>query len=93
MRKAGSMEVSEHKMLQNVFHLDDRPVTSLIVSRADVHSLDGEMTISHAFRLCAEWCEMGSFLGIRQPGLLNELLGFIHVCEMLAVDSDLQEFF
>ena len=61
MRKAGSMEVSEHKMLQNVFHLDDRPVTSLIVSRADVHSLDGEMTIVQAFRLCAEGCEMASY--------------------------------
>lgn len=61
MRKAGSIEVSEHKMLQNVFHLDDRPATPLIVSRADVHSLDGEMTIAQAFRLCADGCEMASY--------------------------------
>ena len=89
------MEVSEHKMLQNVFHLDDRPVTSLIVSRADVHSLDGEMTIVQAFRLCAEGCEMGRYSWYPACYELRRGASRFHQCfsEILGTDSDTQEFF
>jgi hypothetical protein len=33
-RDAGVIEHHEHQMVQNVFHLDDRPLTSLMVPRS-----------------------------------------------------------
>ena len=47
-REAGLIEENEHQMVQNVFHLDDRPLTSLMVPRADVHWLDADMTVAQA---------------------------------------------
>ena len=33
---AGVIEANEHQMVRNVFHLDDRPLTSLMVPRSDI---------------------------------------------------------
>ena len=37
---AGVIEQHEHQMVRNVFRLDDRPLTSLMVPRADIEWLD-----------------------------------------------------
>jgi len=42
---AGVIEVHEHRMVQNVFSLDDRPLTSLMVPRSEVDWLDASMTV------------------------------------------------
>ena len=37
---AGVIEQHEHQMVRNVFHLDDRPLTSMMVPRSDIEWLD-----------------------------------------------------
>ena len=41
---AGLIEEHEHQMVRNVFHLDDRPLTSLMVPRLDIKWFEGNMT-------------------------------------------------
>jgi putative hemolysin len=43
---AGVIEQHEHQRVRNVFRLDDRPLTSLMVPRADVDWLDASLTRS-----------------------------------------------
>ena len=44
-RDAGVIEHHEHQMVQNVFRLDDRPLTSLMVPRTDVQWLDASLSV------------------------------------------------
>src|SRR5450830_825879 len=43
---AGVIEEHEHQMVQNVFGLDDRPLTSIMVPRAEVDWLDASSTVA-----------------------------------------------
>jgi len=45
---AGVIEQHEHQMVQNVFQLDDRPLTSLMVPRTDVEWLDASNTVAQS---------------------------------------------
>ena len=47
---AGVIEQQEHQMVRNVFRLDDRPLTSLMVPRADVDWLDASLGVDEALR-------------------------------------------
>jgi putative hemolysin len=87
-REAGLIEASEHQMVQNVFHLDDRPLTSLMVPRTDVHWLDGDMTIAQALSATADGREMGghSWYPVCR-GSLDEVLGIISVARLLAMSE------
>ena len=40
---AGLIEAHEHQMVRNVFHLDDRPLTSLMVPRVDIEWFEAGM--------------------------------------------------
>jgi putative hemolysin len=41
---AGLIEAHEHQMVRNVFHLDDRPLTSMMTPRGDIVWLDASLT-------------------------------------------------
>ena len=45
---AGLIEQQEHQMVKNVFHLDDRPLTSLMVPRSDIDWLSARDTVQQA---------------------------------------------
>ena len=45
---AGIIEEHEHQMVRNVFHLDDRPLTSMMLPRSDVEWLDAELSVEQA---------------------------------------------
>jgi putative hemolysin len=45
---AGLIEAHEHQMVRNVFHLDDRPLTSLMVPRSDIDWLNAAHSIAQA---------------------------------------------
>jgi len=45
---AGVIEEHEHQMVRNVFGLDDRPLTSLMVPRVEVDWLDASMTVAES---------------------------------------------
>ena len=47
---AGLIEEHEHQMVQNVFLLDDRLLTSLMLPRADIEWLDAADTVPEALR-------------------------------------------
>jgi putative hemolysin len=47
---AGLIEKHERRMVENVFHLDDRPLTSLMLPRADIHWLHAETPVADAMR-------------------------------------------
>src|SRR5256885_14198854 len=53
-RDAGVIEANEHQMVQNVFHLDDRSLTSIMVPRGDVQWLDADMTVTEALQASAD---------------------------------------
>ena len=46
---AGLIEEHEHQMVRNVFHLDDRPLTSMMTPRGDIVWLDASTTVAQAF--------------------------------------------
>lgn len=46
--ESGLIESHEHQMLQNVFRLDDRPLTSLMLPRSDIEWLDASWSVSQA---------------------------------------------
>ncbi len=45
---AGLIEEHEHQMLRNVFHLDDRALTSMMTPRSDIQWLDASLTARQA---------------------------------------------
>ncbi len=45
---AGLIEEHEHQMVRNVFHLDDRPLTSMMTPRGDIVWLDASSTVAQA---------------------------------------------
>ena len=45
---AGLIEEHEHQMVRNVFHLDDRPLTSVMTPRSDIVWLDASLSPAQA---------------------------------------------
>ncbi len=45
---AGLIEEHEHQMVRNVFHLDDRPLTSMMTPRGDIVWLDASLSPAQA---------------------------------------------
>ena len=85
---AGLIEAHEHQMVQNVFHLDDRPLTSLMVPRSDVRWLDAEATVGQCLNgesvagpLVHSWYPVCR-------GGLDDVLGIISVARLLELGPD-----
>ncbi|MBC7620868.1 MAG: HlyC/CorC family transporter [Candidatus Saccharibacteria bacterium] len=56
---AGIIEQHEHQMVRNVFHLDDRPLTSIMLPRADIEWLEAQSTVAQ----CLEKAGAGGVQG------------------------------
>ncbi|MFT4190158.1 MAG: hemolysin family protein [Comamonas sp.] len=80
-RDAGIIEHHEHQMVSNVFHLDDRPLTSIMVPRSDIVWLDAESSIEDSLTLAVgtrhSWYPVGR-------GGLDHVIGMISVAGLLA---------
>lgn len=87
-RNAGVIEFHEHQMVQNVFRLDDRPLTSLMVPRSDVQWLDAGLTVIEGLQLAADGQEKGghSWYPVCR-GSLDEVVGVISVARMLSLGA------
>lgn len=81
---AGLIEEHEHQMVQNVFHLDDRPLTSLMVPRTDIDWLDAGSTVAQCLQQAGKGGEHGthSWYPVCR-GSLDEVLGVISVARLL----------
>jgi len=78
--ESGVIERSEHAMVRNVFRLDDRQISSLMVPRPDIVWLDVAEGIDENLRRIAE-SEHSRFPVCRHG--LDEVLGFVHAKQLL----------
>jgi putative hemolysin len=79
---AGVIEAHEHQMVQNVFHLDDRPLTSLMLPRADVMWLDASHTVEQSLAQAGAQGQAHSWYPVCR-GSLDDVVGVISVGRLL----------
>ncbi|MGY8902952.1 MAG: hemolysin family protein [Burkholderiales bacterium] len=79
---AGLIEAHEHQMVQNVFHLDDRPLTSLMLPRTDVHWLEASHSIAQCLAEVGTQGQSHSWYPVCR-GSLDEVVGIISVGRLL----------
>ena len=86
---AGVIEEHEHQMVQNVFQLDDRPLTSLMVPRTDVQWLDASSTVAQSLAIVGAAGEQGvhSWYPVCN-GSLDDVMGLINVARLLQLGVD-----
>ncbi len=86
---AGVIEQQEHQMVRNVFRLDDRPLTSLMVPRADIDWLDVSLTVAQCLQHVGRAGQAGahSWYPVCR-GSLDEVLGLISVGQLLGLGAD-----
>ncbi|UFS57230.1 hemolysin family protein [Comamonadaceae bacterium M7527] len=77
---AGVIEVNEHQMVRNVFALDKRSLSSIMLPRSDIHWLDAsddlEVGLEKARALGHSWYPICK-------GGLDDVVGVLHMAEML----------
>jgi putative hemolysin len=85
---AGLIEKHEHQMVRNVFHLDDRPLTSLMVPRGDIEWLRADHTAAAALQFVTGRGEMHahSWYPVCRGGL-DEVIGIISVARLLKLQD------
>ena len=86
---AGLIEQHEHQMVQNVFQLDDRPLTSLMVPRTDVEWLDATNTVAQSLTLAGTGGQKGahSWYPVCR-GSLDDVVGVISIARLLELGAD-----
>ncbi len=83
---AGLIEEHEHQMVQNVFLLDDRLLTSLMLPRSDIEWLDASSTLAEAIE------QAGATGHSWYPvcrGSLDDVVGVLSVARLLALRGQL----
>jgi putative hemolysin len=76
------IEQHERQMVANVFHLDDRPLTSIMVPRSDIEWLDAGLGIAQALRQIGEDGAHSWYPVCR--GSLDNVLGVVSVAKLLS---------
>jgi putative hemolysin len=90
---AGIIEEHEHQMVRNVFHLDDRPLTSMMLPRVDIDWLDASLTVAQSLRQASTGGNKGAHSWYPVcHGSLDTVIGQVSVARMLekGVDADSQ---
>jgi putative hemolysin len=85
---AGLIEAHEHQMVRNVFHLDDRPLTSLMVPRLDIQWFEGGMSVSQCLAQVGrhDGTQGHSWYPVCRGGL-DDVLGVVNVARLVALES------
>ena len=83
---AGVIEAQEHQMVQNVFRLDDRPLTSMMVPRSDIEWLDASSTVAAALRRAGQGGAHSWYPVCRDS--LDDVLGVVSVSRLLALGPE-----
>jgi putative hemolysin len=81
---AGVIEEHEHQMVQNVFRLDERPLTSLMTPRTDVQWLEARSTVGVCLSLASAGGGKGahSWYPVCRDGL-DDVVGAVSVSQLL----------
>jgi putative hemolysin len=82
---AGIIEEHEHQMVRNVFLLDDRQLTSIMVPHSEIEWLDAEDRIDAAVQKA--WTTGHSWYPVCRGGL-DDVVGVIHLPRMLALQAE-----
>jgi putative hemolysin len=80
---AGVIEHQEHQMVRNVFHLDDRALTSMMVPRTDVRWLDAATSVREALKRAGQ-SEAHSWYPVCR-GSLDDVVGVISVSRLISL--------
>jgi len=86
---AGIIEEHEHQMVRNVFHLDDRPLTSMMLPRVDIDWLDASLSLKDALQRAS-----GTGQGLSHSwypvcrGSLDNVVGLVSVSRLLAAGAE-----
>jgi putative hemolysin len=85
---AGIIEAHEHQMVRNVFHLDDRPLTSMMLPRVDIEWLDADLTVAQALAAAGDSSSGAghSWYPVCR-GSLDQVVGLVSVSRLLALGS------
>ncbi|GAA4341208.1 hemolysin family protein [Variovorax defluvii] len=86
---AGVIEMHEHQMVRNVFHLDDRRLSSLMVPRADIDWLEASDSVAQALqRVSADAAseQIHSWYPVCRQSL-DDVVGMISVARLLALGA------
>jgi putative hemolysin len=81
---AGLIEEHEHQMVRNVFLLDDRQLTSIMVPHSDIEWLDAQDPLDVAIQKA--WTTGHSWYPVCRGGL-DDVVGVIHLPHMLSLQS------
>lgn len=81
---AGLIEEHEHQMVRNVFLLDDRQLTSIMVPHSDIEWLDAQDPLDVAIQ--DAWTTGHSWYPVCRRGL-DDVVGVIHLPHMLALQA------
>ena len=84
---AGLIEEHEHQMVQNVFLLDDRLLTSLMLPRSDIEWLDASDTVAEAI---AKAGVTGHSWYPVCRGSLDDVIGVVNVARLLALRGHIE---
>ncbi len=82
---AGLIELHEHQMVRNVFHLDDRRLSSLMVPRADIEWMQASFTVGEALDKVAEAAALNlvhSWYPVCRNSL-DDVVGVVSVARLL----------
>ena len=83
---AGVIEQQEHQMVQNVFHLDDRALTSMMVPRSDIEWMDVTQSVADCLRQAGRG-EVHSWYPVCRNSL-DDVLGVVSVARLLALGPE-----
>jgi magnesium and cobalt exporter, CNNM family len=83
---AGVIEQHERQMVANVFHLDDRPLTSMMVPRSEIEWLDAGLDVAGALRQIGQDGAHSWYPVCR--GSLDNVLGVVSVAKLLSLGPD-----
>ena len=84
---AGLIEEHEHQMVQNVFLLDDRRLTSLMLPRSDIEWLEASDTLAEAI---AKAAATGHSWYPVCRGSLDDVVGVVNVAKLLVMRGQMQ---
>jgi putative hemolysin len=81
---AGIIEEHEHQMVRNVFHLDDRPLTSMMLPRADIAWFNASDSVAECLRAAGSSGEKGahSWYPVCR-GSLDHVVGAVRIARLL----------
>ncbi|MDI3383596.1 hemolysin family protein [Xenophilus aerolatus] len=87
---AGVIEMHEHQMVRNVFHLDERRLSSLMVPRADIEWMQAGFTVADALDKVAAAAALNlvhSWYPVCRNSL-DDVVGVISVARLLQLGRD-----